>query len=184
MIHNKDFVDPKVAAEKIVAWKKDVLAVSNSKCVNCERKSNVGVFFIVPPEAGGRIRTPNGVALCRDCRIAVENHRVLPGKISNKTPVNFLISRSLHDRTVEFVQKPGGVGTVSCLIRNMISTFISSPEQFEDIAMFQDNGSEIKINIWATGDDFSKLRSMCQEREMSITNVLKALLLMGIADYS
>src|SRR5580704_15930937 len=114
----------------LTEWKKAVLERDQYRCVNCEKKSHVAAAFVVPPEVGGRIRPSNGISICRDCRLNSERARVLPQKIDDKTPINFLVSRKLHEALERVVHAPGGIGSLSGLIRQMMNLFLASPEQF------------------------------------------------------
>jgi hypothetical protein len=143
----------------------------------------VAACFVIPSEAGGRIRIENGVSLCRECRIAAEGARVLPLRIDNKTPINFLISNKLHDTIEKFAHNGSKFGSISALVRHMISSFITEPEMYEDIGMWQDFGSGVKINGWVDGSIYLTFKAMCQDRGMSYTDTLKSLLLVAVDGY-
>lgn len=171
------------AISRMDQWKRQVLDRDGSCCVNCEKKSRIAPCFIVPPEAGGRVRMQNGVTLCRDCRIATESARVLPLRIDNKTPINFLISSKLHEIVERFAHNGSKFGSISALVRRMIHSFINEPELYEDVGQWQDGGSDVKINGWVDGAEFGRFKVICQERGMTYTDTLKALLLMAIDGY-
>ncbi len=160
-------------------WKTAVLARDNGECVNCERRRHVTACFVVPPEVGGRMRTSNGVTICRDCRLQAESSRVLPQRIDDKTPINFLISKRLHE-SIETYAKGSNFGNISSLVRHMILEFITSPDLYEDIGLFQDDGSDIKINGWVPGGHYEIFKRMCHERNISYTEAFKALLLVAV----
>ena len=165
--------------ELLLKWKREVLARDNNTCVNCDRARHTAACFIVPPEVGGRIRPSNGVTVCRDCRILAEGSRVLPQRIDNKTAINFLISPMLHKSVEEYAGK-SNFGNISSLVRHMISAFITSPELFDDISLYQDDGSSIKINGWVDGNSYDVFKRMCGERNISFTDCFKALLMMAV----
>ena len=141
-------------ATEVADWKKLVLERDKSTCCNCESKLQVAACFVVPPEAGGRVKLSNGITLCRDCRIVSESARVLPLRIDNKTPINFLISKKLHEAVDSYVHNGSNFGSISSLVRRMISSFITEPELYEDMAQWQDDGSEVKINGWVNGNTY------------------------------
>ena len=169
--------------DKIKDWKESVLKRDNGRCVNCERKSHISACFVIPPEAGGRIRTENGVTLCRECRVAADGARVLPVRIDNKTPINFLMSRRLHDAVDRYAKNGSKFGSISALVRRQITSFIVDPELYEDIRQWQDDGSDVKVNGWVDGDQYEVFKRMCQERGLTYTDALKALLLVAIDGY-
>jgi hypothetical protein len=164
-------------------WKRLVLARDGNRCANCERERQVAACFIIPPEVGGRMRPQNGVTLCRECRIAAEGARVLPQRIDNKTPINFLISRELHEIVDKFAHNGSKFGSISALVRRMISSFITEPELYEDLHLWQDHGSEVKVNGWVDGSQYEVFKHMCQDRNMSYTDALKSLLLVAVDGY-
>ncbi len=170
---------PEIKKPDLSEWKRAILERDGSACVNCERTRNIAVRFIVPFEVGGRIRPSNGVTLCRDCRIQSEGAQVMPQKIDNKTPINFFISRNLHD-TVNKYAEVSNFGNISALIRSMIMAFITSPEQFEDLTLFQDHGSDVKINGWVDGSQYTLFKQLCAYRGVSYTDAFKSLLLIAI----
>lgn len=164
-------------------WKDAVLEKDGSRCVNCEKTRQVAACFVVPPEAGGILRPTNGVTLCRECRIAADGARTLPQRIDNKTPINFLISKELHDIVDHFARKGSKFGSVSALVRKMISSFITSPELYEDMGLWQDDGSDLKVNGWVDGNQYEVFKRMCQDRGFTYTNALKSLLLVAVEGY-
>lgn len=161
--------------KELIDWQKKVLQKDDHQCINCARKTNIAVSFVVPPEVGGQMIASNGVTLCRYCKRAADNARTLPHKIDNKTPINFLISRKLHNRVDDFV-KNSNFGSLSALIRYMIAEFISNPDSFDDLAIYQDEGSDVKINSWIDGDKYKQFKAICQIRNISYTDAFKGLL--------
>lgn len=170
-------------ASDVSGWKNDVLARDGGACCNCGSKLKVAACFIVPPEVGGKVKPSNGVTLCRECRISAESARVLPQRIDNKTPINFLISKRLHESVDSYVHNGSNFGSISALVRRMISSFITEAELYEDMSQWQDNGSEVKVNGWVDGTQYDVFKRMCQERGISYTDALKSLLLMAVDGY-
>lgn len=164
-------------------WKTAVLSRDSGACVNCGSTEKVAACFVVPMEVGGNLRSSNGVTVCRECRISAESSRVLPQRIDNKTPINFLISSGLHKSVNRYVHEGSGFGSLSALIRSMISSFIMQPELYEDLQNWQDSGSDIKVNGWVCGQTYTIFRGMCRSRGISYTDALKALLLVAVDGY-
>lgn len=164
----------------ILQWKKQVLERDASTCINCGQTHKVAACFIIPPEAGGRLVVSNGATICRDCRISAEGARVLPVRIEQKTPINFFISKNLHSNIENALEKTEKFGSLSSLVRRMISSFITEPELYEDLSLWQDDGSDVKINGWVDGNQYEVFKRMCQEKNISYTDAMKALLLMAI----
>lgn len=167
----------------LAAWKVSVLERDGQACVSCLSKERVAACFVVPIEVGGTLRISNGVTVCRECRISAESSRVLPQRIDNKTPINFLISDSLHKAVTDYVHNGSKFGSVSALMRSMILSFISQPELYEDLQSWQDAGSEVKVNGWVDGIQYSVFKGMCRGRGISYTDALKALLLVAVDGY-
>lgn len=164
-------------------WKKKVLERDEGACINCGLRDRVAACFVIPPEAGGKLRVSNGVTICRNCRIAADGARVLPQRIDNKTPINFLIGTSLHKSVLSYARNGSRFGSVSALLRAMISSFITQPELYEDLQNWQDEGSDVKVNGWVDGAQYEVFKNMCHDRGMSYTDALKALLLVAVEGY-
>ena len=169
--------------EDLHEWKEKVIARDDGRCVNCESDQRVAACFIVPPDVGGKLRTKNGVTICRNCRIAAESSRTLPQRIDNKTPINFLISTKLHKTVKAYATNGSKFGSVSALLRAMVTSFITQPEMYVDLQSWQDRGSEVKVNGWVNGAQYELFKSMCQERGISYTDALKGLLLVAVEGY-
>ena len=164
----------------IKEWTDKVLERDQRSCINCGRSKKVAVCFIVPIEAGGKLRISNGATVCRQCRLAAESVRVLPTRIDNKTPINFLISGVLHKAVYAYVHNGSRFGSVSALLRAMIASFITHPELYEDLEQWQDDGSDVKVNGWVDGHQYEVFKSMCQDRGITYTDSLKSLLLVAV----
>jgi hypothetical protein len=166
----------------LVEWKLKVLERYGNKCANCERTRQIACCMIIPAEAGGRIKPENGVVLCRECRIAAEGARTLPLRIDNKTPINFLMSKTLYTKIDNFVHISSSFGSISALVRRMISSYIIDNEMYSDLELYQDASDEesVKINGWTNGLQYEVFRNLCQERNMTYTDTLKALLMIAM----
>ena len=164
-------------------WKTKVLARDAGRCVNCGSGEKVAACFVIPPEVGGHLRVSNGVSICRSCRLAADSTRVLPQRIDNKTPINFLISSTLHRSVHQYVRNGSKFGSVSALMRAMIASLITQPEQYEDLTLWQDEGSDVKVNGWVDGQQYEVFKGMCRARGISYTDALKGLLLVAVEGY-
>jgi len=180
-----DHVKSKPAPEVpgLEEWKTKVLERDGHACVNCSGTEKVAACFVIPVEVGGNVRPSNGVTVCRECRIAAESSRILPQRIDNKTPINFLISDSLHKTVNKYVHNGSKFGSVSALMRSMISSFITQPELYEDLQSWQDDGSDVKVNGWVDGLQYQIFKGMCRNKGISYTDALKALLLVAVDGY-
>lgn len=175
--------NPTVENSSLAEWKTKVLDRDGGSCVNCSGQDKVAACFVVPVEVGGNLRVSNGVTVCRECRIAAESSRILPQRIDNKTPINFLISDGLHKTVNQYVHNGSKFGSVSALMRSMISSFITQPELYEDLQSWQDAGSDVKVNGWVDGVQYDVFKGMCRGKGLSYTDALKGLLLVAIDGY-
>lgn len=174
---------PAPETASLLAWKTAVLSRDSSQCVNCGGEDKVAACFVIPVEVGGNLRVGNGVTVCRECRIAAESSRVLPQRIDNKTPINFLISGGLHKVVNQYVHNGSKFGSVSALMRSMISSYITQPELYEDLQSWQDDGSDVKVNGWVDGLQYQIFKGMCKNKGISYTDALKGLLLVAVDGY-
>lgn len=173
-----------ILSEGLKDWKAAVLQRDGGSCVSCGATNRVAACFVVPVEVGGTLRVSNGATVCRECRILAESSRVLPQRIDNKTPINFLISNQLHASVTEYVHGGSSFGSVSALMRSMISSFITQPELYEDIQVWQDFGSSVKVNGWVDGSQYALFKALCRGKGISYTDALKGLLLVAIDGFN
>jgi len=94
-----------------------------------------------------------------------------------------LISDKLHRTVNKYVHNGSKFGSVSALMRSMISSYIAQPELFEDLQSWQDAGSDVKVNGWVDGLQYQVFKGMCRTKGISYTDALKGLLLVAIDGY-
>ena len=154
-------------------WRSEVLAKHGGTCANCGGGDKVEPRMILPEEAGGSLDPSNGVALCRPCDIALEA-TLARRQAPNRRPVNFWVSSDLYER----LKTINGFGSISQLVRHMMSYYIVMPSRFEDLAMYQDDGKEVKINVWANSKDYQTFKEMVRREGVTVTDALKSLLVL------
>lgn len=153
-------------------WEKLVLSRHRSTCANCGGSDKVRPRLIVPEENGGKFVLTNGVALCRACDMVSE----LKSKPDDeKRPVNIWISSDLHRWLKAFVED-AGFASISGFVRNLLEVFNDSPDRFEDLDLYQDDGSDVKLNLWLSKPAFDRFKQELDERGMTITDGIKSLM--------
>jgi hypothetical protein len=154
-------------------WEKQVLVAARYRCSNCGSNDRVKVNMIVSEEAGGRKVVSNGVVLCRACDMAndVVNRKACSGA---SRPINFWVSRNLFDQTKAY----NGFSSTSALIRYLIDKYVEDESRFEDLEMFQDEGRDVKINVWVEPTTYDRFKELVDARGLTVTDALKNLLKM------
>ena len=131
-------------------WATNVFEACRGRCSNCGSDDRLRVEMIVPEAAGGRKLVSNGTLLCRTCTLAREigERRPYPASGEHTRPINFFVSRGLHNKLGNGLATDNGFRSVSSLVRFLMTRFVGDPDRFDDLEMFQDPGSDVKINVW------------------------------------
>jgi hypothetical protein len=64
---------------------------------------------------------------------------------------------------------------MGALIRSLIEMYVENEDRFDDLEQYQDNGSDIKINIWIDIDVYSQFKEKVNARNMTVTDAIKSL---------
>lgn len=159
-------------------WATLVWEARRGQCANCGSEDRVRAEMIVPEAAGGRKLVSNGILLCRTCAMAreiVERHPyALSGDLTR--PINFFVSASLHEKLRNGLLVASGCRSVSSLVRYLMTCFVTSPDRFDDLGMFQDPGSDVKVNVWVDRHVYESFKEVANRQGMTVTDALKGLI--------
>jgi len=158
-------------------WERSIFARYGNKCFNCESDKNLAVKPVVPLTAGGQLVPTNGIVICRRCEMISEAASQASGG-EFRRPVNFLVSRYLYDLMTNLVNNETGPKSMGALIRYLISMYIDNTSRFDDLEQYQDDGSDVKINVWIDEKDYAQFKKLLGTRGVTITNAIKALVMM------
>lgn len=157
-------------------WERMVLLQHRNLCVNCGGNDRLRVHMVVPEEAGGRLVDENGIVLCRTCEMAKEAvERGAHG--ADRRLINFWVSRRFHTRIEESLRLRNGFVSLGNLVRYLMTKFVGDPERFDDIERYQDfGGADVKLNVWVEPDTYEGFKTLLEQRRMTVTDAVKALL--------
>jgi len=160
-------------------WERKIRAHYRERCGNCGSGEKVRVSMIVPVEAGGQLTLTNGAMLCRICEMAADAvARCAPG--ADQRLVNFWVSRALFDGIKESIERSNTFSSMGSLVRYLVGEFIDNAdwvEDSDDLALYQDEGSDVKVNVWVERDNYARFKAMLDERGSTVTDTLKGLIL-------
>jgi len=160
-------------AQKYALWEQKVLERAKDKCSNCGSTHKTRVKMIVPAEVGGQLSFENSSVLCRACEMAADvAGRSATG--SAERPVNFWVSRRLYNKIKEL----NGFSSTGSLVRYLMSKYVTDQSRFDDLAQWQDEGSDLKINIWVDRSIYETFKTTVNAEGMTVTDALKALIRM------
>jgi hypothetical protein len=159
--------------QKVALWEQRILERAKDKCSNCGSTHKVRVKPIVPIEAGGQLSMDNGTTLCRACEMAADVISSSPSG-SAQRPVNFWVSRRLYDK----VKALNGFKSTGSLIRFLMSKYVRDSSRFDDLAQWQEDGSDLKINVWVDQEVYGVFKGMVNKDGLTVTDALKALIRM------
>ena len=158
-----------------MAWEERVLKRFNERCGNCGSEGRVTVIPIVPLEAGGQMELGNGMAICRACLLARSTHGA---QTPRDAPVVLWVSRQLSDAVLARLgASTSAYKSMSGLVDGLIELYVRHPDQFEDLALYQDEGNDAKLNLRAESERYEVFKTLVRARGLTITDAIKALLL-------
>jgi uncharacterized protein (DUF1778 family) len=159
------------------SWEQTVLEYHRCRCANCGSKDKIRPQLVVHEEAGGQRVLSNSTVLCRACEMAQDVvNRHDPSEAQR--PVNFWVSRTLYDKVKSFE----GFSSTSSLVRYLMRKFVDEQLMFEDLEFWQDQGSDVKINVWVDPETYDLFKKAVNNKGMTVTDALKSLLCMYGAD--
>jgi hypothetical protein len=150
-------------------------------CGNCGGAHKLAVKMVVPEEAGGQEVASNGILICRACEMATE--AASRGEASERRPVNFWVSRRLHDRMLNGMRAHLGFKSMGALVRYLMSLYGADPTRFDDLDRYQDSSpGEVKINVWVPYDQYELFKVKVNGRGLSVTDAVKSMILLFDAE--
>jgi hypothetical protein len=163
-------------------WAQLVYEAAHGKCANCGGEHKLKPRLIVPEEAGGKLLLANSVLLCRACELASS---VSPKKVAEqgKRLVNIWVSDRLYKKLQER-RDVGHTSSMGALVRYMMGRYVADQARFDDLASYQDAGSDVRLNIWVESDLYSTFKTIVDGQGMTVTTALKALFCMYEAEAS
>jgi len=159
--------------QKLALFEQVLLERAKDRCSNCGSTHKVKARMIVPLDAGGKFSFDNGTTLCRACEMAAAVVS-LSTKGDAKRPVNFWVSHRMYDK----VKKLNGFNSTGSLVRFLMEKFVEGASQFDDLHLWQEEGTDMKINVWVDKDMYETFKEMVNDRGMTVTDTFKALIRM------
>ncbi len=170
----KGFDPDKLSDEqKMHLFKQAVLEKSKDLCSNCGSDHKVRALMIVPLEAGGKFSLANGTTQCRACEMAASVVSRSPTGQAQR-PVNFWVSHRMYNK----VKQLNGFNSTGSLVRFLMKKFVTHDDQFDDLQLWQEDGTDMKINVWVDRKIYKSFKKIVNERGMTVTDAFKALIRM------
>ena len=159
--------------QKMHLFQQALLERAKDMCSNCGSDHKVRARMIVPLEAGGKFSFDNGTTLCRACEMAAAVVS-LSTKGDAKRPVNFWVSHRMYDK----VKKLNGFNSTGSLVRFLMEKFVEGASQFDDLHLWQEEGTDMKINVWVDKAVYASFKEVVNARGLTVTDAFKALIRM------
>lgn len=161
-------------------WVTQVFERAQNQCSNCGGTDRLKAKLIVPESAGGQKIASNGFLICRPCEMASEivSRSASPASGSSTRPINFWMSRGLYGKVTNGLSRRHGFRSVSSLVRFLMSKYVSDADRFDDVSQYQDEGSDVKVNVWVPRDTYETFKSLVDRNGMTVTSTLKGLIRM------
>lgn len=172
------------AEQRQEAWATRVWDACGGKCSNCGSKDRLKVEMIVPSDAGGQEVVSNGTLLCRTCELAreISARTSFPASGERTRPINFFVSQDLHSKLKNGLGENYGFRSVSALVRFLMAQFVADADRFDDLTLYQDGGSDVKINVWVDREMYDTFKAITDRNGMTVTDTLKGLIRMYEAE--
>jgi hypothetical protein len=161
-------------------WVTQVFEHCRNQCSNCGNDDRLRVKLAVPEEAGGQRVLSNAFLICRPCEMASEivNRSTSPASGQTTRPINFWISRTLYDHVQNGLARKYGFKSVSSLVRFLMSKYVVDSGLFDDIGRYQDDGADVKVNVWVSRVTYETFKSLTDKNGLTVTGALKGLMRM------
>jgi len=152
--------------------------VWGEKCFGCGGVDKLRLHVLVPESVGGKNTERSRVLLCRTCEIARDLASLPQGPASGEDtrPINFWISRRLHTRLTNGISRKRGFRSIASLVRYLMGKYVEDASRFDDIEQWQDDGAEVKINVWVPRNMYGAFKTITQERGLTVTDALRGLI--------
>ena len=160
-------------------WRAAVLEKHHNRCDNCGSGDRLKVQMIVPADAGGMLVDTNGYVICLSCEMA--SRASAEGRSEARRPINFWVSRSLSNTLTSLTSEGRSFRSTGGLLRYLISMYVRNEDRFDELDRYQDAGTDVKINAWVDQDNYNTFKALLDKRGMTVTDALKALVLMYAA---
>lgn len=158
-------------------WRKKVLEQYRHTCANCGSEDHVTARLIVPQEAGGKLSISNASTICRVCQAASKAVAKAQDRgLEEKSPVNVWVSRRLYDLVNGSIESKRGFNSMATLIRYLVGEYVDKNDNFEDLAQWQDEGVEVKINFLVPTPLYEIFKSKVSSNGLTVTQAVQGLL--------
>jgi len=166
---NRTEIEPKL-------WEQEVRDNFHDRCSNCGNDDHLKVSMVVPEEAGGKRIITNSRLLCRACELASVSANSNKGEEARRA-LNFWVSRKLYDSIQKGLDTRAGFGSMGSLVRYLMEMYSTDLNRFEDVAQYQDSGTDVKINVWVNSDKYDTFKKLVDSEGLTVTECLKSLIL-------
>lgn len=165
-------------------WTSQVFDHFKDKCGSCGSQDHLRAKLIVPVSAGGARVLGNSILLCRVCELASEimAREKVSASGDNTRPINFWIARNLHNALRNGLSHNYGFNSVASIVRFLMGRYLSAPDQFQDVELYVDRSSEVKVNVWVPHEMYENFKTSVTGRGMTVTDSLRGLLRMYEAE--
>ena len=145
-------------------------------CESCGNPDRLKIVMYVPD----RFVETNAIVLCRTCELSAElAHRDNgPASGADTRPINFWVSSKLHARLTNGLSKKYGFKSIASLVRYLMTKYVSDAPRFDDVAQWQDSGTDVKVNVWVPRDTYESFKTIADKNGLTVTDALKGLIRM------
>ena len=153
-------------------WHQAVLERFRGQCASCGSEHKVTPRLVVAEHLGGKKTLANSTLWCRACEMVANT---VPSKDKeDRRIVNIWVSSSLHER-LQQSKELGRIESIGALVRQLISSYVKDTSRFDDLAQYQDTGSDVRLNVWVEHDLYRVFKETVDTQGLTVTSALKSL---------
>jgi hypothetical protein len=175
---NSTVADEAVGLEEVLDvrfWHQAVLESFHGKCASCGSDHKVSPRLVISEALGGKKTLSNSTLWCRACEMVADT---FPKKgEEDRRIVNIWVSRSLYDR-LHRSKEAGHIASVGSLVRSLIEGYVSNEARYDDLAQYQDEGTDVRLNVWVDQALYGKFKDVTDRNGLTVTSALKSLFCM------
>lgn len=150
--------------------------LEDDRCANCGNTEFLAHRMVVPKEIGGNDVPTNYILLCKACEFAAS----LCTRSDPCRAVNVYLSRELFESVRSTIAVRNGHASISSLARFLVASYMKDQDYYEDVSLYQDEGTDVRANMWLDGDIYDDFKQKVYQQGMTVTQVLKGLLRMYV----
>jgi hypothetical protein len=69
----------------------------------------------------------------------------------------------------------GKIASMGSLVRYLLTQYVEEQSRYDDLAQYQDEGADVRLNVWVDSDLYAKFKKMTDDVGLTVTSAIKSL---------